>query len=61
MEDTSTSDSVHIVRRLTMRPPIYAISSRDIFTCAPYFILVWVWEIAGCRRSQPAVTAGDPR
>ena len=47
MEDTSTSDSVHIVRRLTVQPPIYAVSSRDIFTCAPHSILVWVGEIAG--------------
>ena len=47
MEDTSTSDSVHIVRRMTVRPPIYAVSSRDIFTCAPHSILVWVGEIAG--------------
>ena len=41
MEDTSVSVSVHIVHRLTVRPPIYIVASRDIFTCAPYFILVW--------------------
>ena len=55
MEDTSTSDSVHIVRRLTVRPPIYAVSPRDIFTCVSHSILVWVGKIAGrCR-----LTAGD--
>ena len=60
MEDTPTLDSVHIVCRLTVRPPIYTISSRDIFTCAPYLILVWVSEITGFHRS-PLVTCRDQR
>ena len=50
MEDTPTSDSIHNVRRLTMRPPVYILLSRDISTCAPHSLLVWVGEIADHRR-----------
>ena len=40
--------------------PFFSLSSCDIFTCALYQVLVWVGEIAGCRRSPPA-TCSDRR
>ena len=44
------SEAVDIVCRLDVRPPIYNVRSRDSFTCAPFYILVWVGEIAGYLR-----------